>query len=54
MNMDEKKLENGARALADDELDVVNGGVGISAENLKTFVKLAGDLKDRLFRGEEE
>ena len=54
MNMDEKKVENGTRALANDELDSVNGGVGLSADNVRQFVKIAGELKDKILGGENK
>ena len=36
-----------SRALSDDELDLVNGGIGLSMDVVINAVKLVGDLKDK-------
>ena len=35
------------RALSDNELDLVNGGIGLSMDVVINAVKLVGDLKDK-------
>ncbi len=36
-----------SRALSDNELDLVNGGIGLSMDVVINAVKLVGDLKDK-------